>query len=181
MALLLHDFLQPQGEFAIWEIEEHTLELFEKLELTEDEIAESSRMSDSRKKECRISISHSQDKVAVIASPFNVGIDIQKLVEKMRRLSVKFLGTTEAEWDNSLEDLHVIWGAKEAMYKAWGKRGIDFARDMQVHKFQWIGDRLETTGYLNHKSITMHFNIRALQKDGFILVYAIEKQRVITQ
>ena len=214
MALLLHDFLRPEGEFAIWEIEEDTINLFERLELTDEELQKASSMSNARKKEwiaarwlihklsgraqrgrClkdeygkpyledskyKISISHSQDKVAVIASPYNVGIDIQKLVEKMRRLSVKFLGVEEASWDNSLEDLHIIWGAKEAMYKAWGKRGIDFGKDMKVEPFYWNNDIIYTTGTLTHKNVTMKFKIKGIKKSNFVLVYAVENQRVIS-
>ncbi len=213
MPLILHDFLYPEGEIAVWEIEEETLELFERIELTAVEKQEVSKMSVQRKKEwvaarwlihklsgrtqrgkClkdeygkpylenspfNISISHSQDKVAVIAAPYHVGIDIQKLVDKMRRLSVKFLSDTEAKWKCNLKDLHVIWGAKEAMYKAWGKKGIDFKQDMEVEQFSWEHNRIETEGSLSKGSVSMRFSITAQQVEDFILVRAIEKNRIV--
>lgn len=211
MPIILHDFLQAEGEFAIWEIEDHTLDLFEKLELTELEKEKVASMSLRRKKEwiaarwlihklsgraqrgiClkdeygkpyledspyKISISHSIDKVAVIASPYNVGIDIQEIVEKMQRISVKFINNHESNWTKNLVDLHLVWGAKEAMYKAWGKKGIDFKADMNVKAPLWKDNSCTFSGSLVKKGIHMHFDLKASLIDNFVLVYAIEKFR----
>src|ERR1043165_1108801 len=68
----------------------------------------------------KISISHSADLSALLLSEnFDVGIDIEKIDEKIRRIQHKFLREEELEnlsEKKSLEQLYVYWCAKEAMY-----------------------------------------------------------------
>jgi phosphopantetheinyl transferase len=129
----------------------------------------------------QISISHSLDKVAVIASPNNVGIDIQEIVEKIERLSIKFKHAEREYWAESKMDKHILWGAKEAMYKAWGKKGIDFKEDMEVSEGEWEGKRYKSEGRLRKGGITMHFDIEGKQLEGFLLVRAVEKWRDVEE
>ncbi len=85
-----------------------------------------------------ISISHSHDLVAVIVSRYVVGLDIQFLVEKITRIAHRVVSETELEHcdeDNYIKWLHVEWGAKEAMYKAYGLRSIDFRKQMILDPF----------------------------------------------
>lgn len=213
MALLLHQYLHPEGELGVWEIEDESINLFEKIELTEDEKEEMKEMSERRKKEwiaarwlihklsgrtkrgrClkdrfgkpyledspyKISISHSVDKVAVIASPYNVGIDIQEIVDKMERLALKFVHKEKESWAKNLLDLHAMWGAKEAMYKAWGKKGIDFKEDMEVQACKWENNTIYSRGTLSKNGITMHFNIYGKKVGNYVLMWAVEKSRSI--
>ncbi len=82
-----------------------------------------------------ISISHSHEMAAVVAADVPCGIDIQYPVRKIRRLVPKYCNDQELQCIDSDEDLdtmHVIWGAKEAMYKAYGKRKIDYRKDMNL-------------------------------------------------
>lgn len=127
-----------------------------------------------------ISISHSRDRVAVLASPYNIGIDIQEIVDKMHRISVKFVSDIELAYTGkNIDMLHVLWGAKESMYKAWGKKGIDFKDDMKVDAFEWDGYSCETTAKLEKGNITMNFIVIAKKIDNYILVYAREKFRIL--
>jgi len=34
--------------------------------------------------------------------------------------------------------MHVIWGAKETMYKIYGKKGVDFKENMSIEPFQYL-------------------------------------------
>lgn len=129
-----------------------------------------------------ISISHSEDYTAVIASPYHVGIDIQKIVEKMDRIARKFVSDKEWEYiskEKRLEHLHIVWGAKEAMYKAWGKKGIDFRGHLFTPVFEWDGKWTKFQSYLTKANITMIFDVIAEKIDDYILVYAIEKARYV--
>ena len=132
-----------------------------------------------------ISISHSLDRTAVIAAPSQVGIDIQEIVPKMERISSKFVN--ENEWSfvpkfgqNRLEMLHIIWGAKEAMYKAWGKKKIDFKEHLNVEAFEWNQEKINLKSSLKKSNIAMHFDVYAEKVDHFILVYVIEKYRYVS-
>ena len=79
-----------------------------------------------------ISFSHSEDLVAVAVSDVPVGIDIQLGVEKIARISHKFVNSEEASFANRdlLTNLHLIWGAKEAVFKAYGRKEVDFRKHM---------------------------------------------------
>lgn len=213
MAIILHEKLRPSGEIGVWEIEDSTIELFERLELTDEEKVEIAEMSERRKKEwvaarwlihklsgrkirgrcikdsygkpylegshMNISISHSLDKVAVVASPYHVGVDIQEIVDKMERLAVKFLHPVREFWAFTLLDKHVLWGAKEAMYKAYGKKGIDFKDQMGVNPCVWQDSSIQSTGWLQKGNIKMNFDIQGQKVGNFVLMRAVEKSREV--
>lgn len=91
------------------------------------------------KSEWDISISHSRDMAAVYAAPGKVGVDIQYFVEKITRIAPKF--TTEADRQRfprgqELVYLHLYWGAKEALYKAYGRRQLDFLKHLFIDFFE---------------------------------------------
>jgi len=86
----------------------------------------------------QISISHSHGYVAAIYSSEEVGIDIQKKVLKIDRIAHKFIGNEEEGFINNrfyLSNLHVIWGAKECLFKAYGRKEVDFKKDLLIHPF----------------------------------------------
>ncbi len=69
-----------------------------------------------------ISYSHSYDKVAVVIhKDHEVGIDIQRRDEKLKRISSKFLNEEEtARYEKSGHDLnflHYLWSIKECIFK----------------------------------------------------------------
>lgn len=69
-----------------------------------------------------VSYSHSHDKVAMIINDdHEVGIDIQRRVEKLKRISTKFLNEDETmryeESGKDLDYLHVLWSVKESVFK----------------------------------------------------------------
>ncbi|MDX1685734.1 MAG: 4'-phosphopantetheinyl transferase superfamily protein [Saprospiraceae bacterium] len=80
-----------------------------------------------------ISFSHSDDLVAVGMSRHLIGIDIQARVEKITRIRHKFVNEDElpGEDHDEITHLHWIWGAKEAAFKAYGRKQIDFLKNMK--------------------------------------------------
>jgi phosphopantetheinyl transferase len=125
-----------------------------------------------------ISMSHSDDRVAVMASKRSCGIDIQILVEKISRIAGKFCSMQEMafiEEDRTIEYLHFIWGAKECMYKSYGKRNINLKGDMEV--FPFLIDKehiILTDGRLSLPDYNHNYTIHGKFQDGFALVYAID-------
>ena len=80
-----------------------------------------------------LSISHSGPFSAFVAGPMDMGMDIQLYHSKVIHLLPKFLSASEREWVDSfeLESERIkmatrCWSAKEAVYKAHGRRGIRF-------------------------------------------------------
>ncbi len=91
-----------------------------------------------------ISISHTRTFVAAIISENRaVGIDLETLRERIEVLAPKFAGKEEflnAPALNRMEYFHVIWGAKEVMFKISGQTELDFKAHLQVGPFEYEQD-----------------------------------------
>jgi len=123
----------------------------------------------------RISITHSFTFSALIISDAEVGIDIEKNREKIKIIQHKFVNFEKGfinKGDDYIEQLTVIWGAKESLYKIYPFGGLTFKNDIDINSFQ-IADK-KTTGYIKVKNWDKNYNIFFEQIDGFTLVYAIE-------
>ncbi len=123
-----------------------------------------------------ISLSHSHNRSAAILSKKRVGIDLQKSVEKIHRIKNKFLNPVELlslKSGEEISKLHLYWGAKESMYKAYGKKGVDFKEHLFVDYIDSIGAKgTFSSKMLKHDfkaSYTMHYE----KLDDFFLVYGI--------
>lgn len=87
-----------------------------------------------------ISISHTNGYAAVALSPNTpVGIDIEQMGEKVRRVSAKFLSDEElasiATGDNEIPNLLIHWSAKETMFKLLDQEGIDFSEHLRIYPY----------------------------------------------
>lgn len=126
----------------------------------------------------QISISHSHDKAAAIAAPDIVGIDIQHWVPKIERLAKRFLNPSELEQlatdpGERLFQLHVLWGAKESLYKAYGRRQLDFCQHMAVGPVDCKSREGKVRGQVSKEAYQQQFSIAYRSIGSYILVYAI--------
>jgi phosphopantetheinyl transferase len=82
-----------------------------------------------------MSLTHSQSFVAVAVHPSKaIGIDIEKPNKKLRRIMPRLFTEAENEMVNGdLVMMSWFWSAKEALYKLYGKRGIDFREHLQLN------------------------------------------------
>lgn len=87
-----------------------------------------------------ISLSHSFDYAAVIISRNKtVGIDIELIKHKIKLIKHKFLSDLELaqkQIGDNTEGLYVCWCAKEAVYKWYGKKGLEFKQHMHIKPFK---------------------------------------------
>ncbi|MFT4678834.1 MAG: phosphopantetheinyl transferase [Flavobacteriales bacterium] len=80
-----------------------------------------------------ISISHTEDLVGVVFSTSPVGLDIQRPTPKLFNIKEKFCNERELKmWGESLDQLTLIWSAKEAVFKLFGEN-LAFAEEIDVH------------------------------------------------
>jgi len=124
-----------------------------------------------------ISMSHSREMTAVIAAPRLVGVDIQKLVGKIENIAHKFMRDEELQslkTESRLEHLHVYWGAKEALYKAYGRKSLDFRTHIFVEPFDYDLSGGQCSGRVVKDDFDKKFEIHYRRIDDFILVYAWE-------
>jgi len=120
-----------------------------------------------------ISFSHSNELVAVAIGPDKNGIDIQLVVEKIESISHKFIDVDENIPEPRLEGLHVIWGAKEAAYKAYGKKKLDFKTHM---KFESASKNQSIQITLEKEEVQENYFGRYEKWGKYVLVYLSEKK-----
>jgi len=126
----------------------------------------------------KISITHSFEFSAILISEKDAGIDIEKNREKIISIQHRFVNT---EYDSlSDEDLvkqlTVIWGAKESMYKTYPYGGLSFHDHIGINPFLFrdgrSSGRVIFGDWKKEYEISFHF-----LKEGFTLVYALEKKK----
>ena len=129
--------------------------------------------------EYQISLSHSHGLAAVIAAPQAVGIDIQLEVPKIERIAHKYM--RPAEMDSLSEErrithLHLYWGAKEALFKAYGRKEVDFKQHLFNKPFSLVGDSGSFQGQLIKPTIQQSFQLSYRLFDSFVLVWCVEQE-----
>lgn len=123
-----------------------------------------------------ISITHSFSFSAIIISNVAVGIDIEKNREKIKKIQHKFVNFERGfinKEDNYIEQLTVIWGAKESLYKIYPYGGLTFKNDIDINPFK-IADG-KTSGFIKAKNWNKQYDIRFEKIENFTLVYALTK------
>lgn len=121
-----------------------------------------------------ISITHSFTFSAIAISDAEVGIDLEKNREKIKIIQHKFVNFESGfihKDDDYIEQLTVIWGAKESLYKIYPFGGLTFKNDIDINSFQ-ITDK-KTTGYIKVEGWDKNYDIGFEQLGGFTLVYAL--------
>ena len=123
-----------------------------------------------------ISISHSHKYSALACSPKIIGIDIQLQLDKISRIAHKFIN--EKEWtyvedDKKIEYMHVIWGAKESMYKAYGRKRVEFIEDMELDPFVFHEEGFTFAGRLEKEKL-YQYDLNAEKFDNYHFVIAKE-------
>lgn len=88
--------------------------------------------------ETEISMSHSGEYVCVyLREGASVGVDIQQMKPSISKGAFYFLNDQELQWAN-LEDnvqMHLIWSAKEAVFKYAGDASIDLKKHIIIPAF----------------------------------------------
>lgn len=87
------------------------------------------------------SISHCGDYAAVIVSKENrVGVDIERISNKVEKVKHKFLSLQEQQLLYSLQNNHILnkmltiaWSIKESLYKWYGDGELDFIEHMHIN------------------------------------------------
>ena len=115
---------------------------------------------------------------AAIAGPGLVGIDIQHIVSKIERIAHKYMRPEETQSlrpETRLEHLHIYWGAKEALYKAYGRRQLDFKANILVDPFELEFEKGIFYGKVIKDDYQAFFKLHYEMFNNHVLVYGIEK------
>ncbi len=122
-----------------------------------------------------ISISHSYQFTCVIVSDRKVGVDIEKQREKIKHIAPKFTPIEEYRslgQQDLIKKLTIVWGAKEALYKLFGKQGLLFLHDIYVVDFDFKAST--TNAEVTYQGLKKRYHLKFFEIEDFICVYAIE-------
>lgn len=123
----------------------------------------------------QISISHSHDWLAItINQKESTGVDIELIRNKVINIKHKFLADHELAFAGSnIEILTLLWAAKEAIYKAYGKKSIEF-KNIQVEPFNFKEDG-EIFGVMKLSGRERKYKLMYRKLDTYILVLVLNE------
>ncbi|MCF6360282.1 MAG: 4'-phosphopantetheinyl transferase superfamily protein [Cyclobacteriaceae bacterium] len=123
--------------------------------------------------ELQISISHAKPYVAVLVHKHNsCGVDIEEKKNKLIRLAPKFLTQYELGQTNSnIDALAIAWGAKEAIYKMYGRKQLIFKENIFLHKLDSIQQCGHIKSELKVNNIVTNIDIKYKQFENHVLVF----------
>lgn len=125
-----------------------------------------------------ISLSHSGSFAAAIRTPVPSGIDIQLMDRDILRIAPKFMNDEEYALQPQKERIeysYMLWSAKEAMYKAYGQKEIDFRTHMNVLVPNYRSGELRFEGTLKKDDISLSFTLFCKLFDRLMMVYAVQQ------
>lgn len=131
----------------------------------------------SERSNSRISISHSGHFAAVSLSTQPNGIDIQKIDHRMEKLSAKFIAPEEMDFidqNHCIDCYHIIWSAKECIFKAYGKGSLDFKSHLRIDPFTVEANSGKTSGTLRKGKELKNYSIYFRKGKYTYLAVAVE-------
>ncbi len=121
-----------------------------------------------------ISVSHAGDYSAVILSDHHqVGIDIEKITHRIEKIACRFLSEEEEDFiseSERLKYLYIIWGAKESLYKLYGKKNLDFQKQIRIQPFA-LDEQGEFDGRILNGENSIQARLQYRFLDDYVLVY----------
>ena len=125
-----------------------------------------------------ISVAHSGKYAALIFSrETEVGIDIEQVKPKIIHLAGKFLSSKEEAANTAdpmqAERLCLIWCAKEALYKLYGRKNLSFRAHMNIEPFSYQQSGT-VSGQVLREGQTRQHRLHYETINNYILVYVAD-------
>lgn len=123
-----------------------------------------------------ISLSHSGDLMAIqLAKGKEVGIDLQQFSPKIERIKKRFIAPEEFEFivgdEQAKSDYyHILWCAKEALFKWYAKGGLTFNEDLMVKPFE-LKSKGQLVTYIRKDAEEYEVTLRYEKLEDYFLVY----------
>jgi len=122
-----------------------------------------------------VSLTHAHNVgAAMLSRDYIVGLDVELQREQLFKISEKFLHPDEKlriRPERALEDLHVYWGAKEALFKIWKFGEVDFSHELRVDPFPASASG-ETTAQILKDGDLIPCQVHYQMVEGYHLIIA---------
>lgn len=124
----------------------------------------------------QLSISHSQEKIAVSVSKNQpTAVDIQRISPKIIRIKNKFLNHSELELINQVDEkeLTILWSIKEALFKIEGNQDLFLKPNFLIEKLNqkenlWLAD-----AKIVHDNQIEDYQLGIEMVDNYVLAYLL--------
>lgn len=116
-----------------------------------------------------VSFSHSRDMVACLLDNDGTaaGVDIEEARDRISIIAPKFLNDQDKTPFSGIKHYHLIWGAKEVLYKIYSRKELDFKSHLTVN----FGDKFQ--GFIHKNDFTGAYDLDFLEINNFILVWNV--------
>lgn len=146
-------------------------------DLEYDETGKPHLKSEIRNQKSEISISHSGEFSAVAISQEKIGIDMEKMKEKVLKIAPRFMDVSHLEnlsIDDQIKKSTIIWGVKESIFKLKNEVGISFPDHIYEDQFTLNDKKCCAQLHFNNK--IENFDIAFDFVEDYALVCAFEKK-----
>ncbi|OFY64819.1 MAG: hypothetical protein A3H98_02420 [Bacteroidetes bacterium RIFCSPLOWO2_02_FULL_36_8] len=124
------------------------------------------------------SISHTRRYVSVIYGFTNeLGLDIEYIHPRIFNIKEKFVTPEEEtifEGVTELEKYHIIWGAKECLFKVYSEQKLDYKANLIIEQFSGAQNKGECTGAIRLENKTIRYTVHYEIFEGHLLAYIID-------
>ena len=124
-----------------------------------------------------ISISHSHEFSCICISNEPMGVDMEKLKEKILKIASRYMDVKHLEnlsVSEQIEKATVIWGVKESIFKVKNEIGISFLEHIFENPFD-LKDG-QCSAELHFNNTIEKFNIQFFKVEDYIFVCAFPNQ-----
>ena len=93
-----------------------------------------------------ISVAHGGESVAVAIADEPVGVDIEAIGRDFDRVAPRYMTVAELALSDDARWACFVWCAKEAMYKLYGRRGVELRGELRIESFD--SESMTIYGYM---------------------------------
>lgn len=110
-----------------------------------------------------ISITHAGNYAGfMLTEDRECGLDMEHLTERIKAIVPKFFREDEKEFlKDGLEGMFMVWCAKEALYKYYGRKALDFKKHLKLH-YAPLSKEGSLIGEIHkkdyHKKLDLHYS-----------------------
>lgn len=119
-----------------------------------------------------LSISHSNQQIAIVKSTSKIGVDIQVCTPKLERIASKYINENLLldlkKTANYVDYLHIYWGIKEALFKAYGLGKVDFIKHLHINPFTFEKEGI-TLAQILKPNFKADYNVFYQKKEAYYL------------
>lgn len=120
----------------------------------------------------KISITHAGDYAGfMLTEKKDCGMDMEQITGRIRRITKKFVREDEEGFlRQGLNGMYAIWCAKEAMYKYYGLKSLDFKEHMKLHPSQ-LNTQGTLSGVIHKKQYIKELDLDYEFFDDYLLIH----------